>query len=64
MEIASLIISALSLILNIMMLVVNIMMLVKVNDILKNHINNNGDNNKNAIQMVRGKDNETSLSQF
>ena len=57
MEIASLIISALS-------LVVNIMMLVKVNDILKNHINNNGDNSKNAVQVVRGKDNETTLNQF
>ena len=56
MEVASLVISALS-------LVVNIMMLVKVDDILKNQINNKGDSNKNANQMVKGKNNTTTINQ-
>ena len=57
MEVANLVISALS-------LVVNVMMLVKVNDISKKQSNNNkGDSNKSANQMVKGKKNTSTINQ-
>lgn len=56
MEVANLVIGILS-------LVVNIIMLKKVDDVLKNIIQNNGSNNKNANQQINGKNNTSTINQ-